>query len=148
AASIVQAGFELNDLESAVQTALAAYPESVGVNNFATVIACLRQDHAAAAQRFVFLASAGDQNMWRPPSVMERFRSWSQGQHVPSDAEFSFLGAWTRLTQIAFTSGENELITLGSDPFQQIRIWDASNHKLKLASPLPLPLPLAPIFLS
>jgi WD40 repeat protein len=147
AASVVNAGFDLADLENAAQKVMAAYPQSSGGNNFAAVIACLRQDHAAAATRFVAVAAKVDQQMWRPsPPLVEKFRDWSQGKHVPTDAEFSFLASWTHLNQIAFAEDGTDLITLGADSFQQIRVWDVAHRKLNRVQPLPLI--LAPLFMS
>jgi WD40 repeat protein len=146
AASIVNAGFDLAELESAAQKVIGAYPECVGGNNFAAIIACVRQDHAAAAMRFVSIGAAIDERMWRPYPLIEKFRKWSQGNHVATDAEFSFLGSWMGLSQLAFAEEGTELITLGYDSGQQIRQWDVVNRKQDRVSALP-PI-LAPLFMS
>ncbi len=128
------------------KAALAAYPQSFGAKNFAAVVACLRRDHAAAAERFVSLGAAVDQRMWRPHLLLERFRSWSQAKHVATDSEFSFLASWMGLAQVAFSTEAAELITLGADPWKQIGRWDVAAQKLQ--GMLPLPPPLAPLYMS
>ena len=138
ATGIVSAGFDLDQLEEAAQRVLAMYPEGSGGMNFAAVVACLQRDHASAATRFVMLGSRVDQRTWRPyPLVLEKFRRWSQGNHVPSDAEFSFLAAWMGLTQVAFAREETALITLGVDSWRQIGEWNVADRKQDRATPLP-----------
>lgn len=147
ATGIVSAGFDLDKLEQAAQRVLAVYPEDSGGKNFAAVVACLRRDHASAATRFVMIGSGADQRMWRPyPLLLENFRRWSQGNHVPSDAEFSFLAAWMGLTQVTFAGEGTALITLGVDSWKQIGEWNVTDRKQDRVSSLPPR--FAPLFMS
>ena len=138
AASIVSAGFNLDDLEKAAQRVVAVHPENRGGKNVAAIVACLRRQHAAAATRFVMIAAGVDQRLWRPfPLLFEKFRNWSQGKSVASDSVFSFLGSWMGLTQIAFEREGGQLITLGPDSGEQIRIWNVGDQKVDRVMSLP-----------
>jgi WD40 repeat protein len=149
AASVVQSGFDLDELEQAAKASMASYPECWNGNNFAAIVACLRQDHEAAGVRLAAVAGNVDQQMWRPhPMLIDKFRKWSQGKAVEAESEFSFLASWTNLNEIAFTDQGSNLAVLSGDAFQQIRLWDVAYRKLEGAIPLPSIRRLAPVYMS
>ncbi len=131
------AGFDLDKLDQAAQTALRLCPENSGMTNLAMILACVRGDHVAARERLPRLAGDFDKGLWKHKLAFQHFRRWTQLKHVTGDSELAFLASWLGLRQVSFAGDDAELITLGADGSAQIHTWDVRDLRSQRTYPLP-----------
>ena len=83
-------GFDLEKLDEATEAMLKRCPESNSILNLAAIVACLRCDQPAAANRIARLAGKYDRSMWKQQQIFEKFRDRAQRKHLPADSEHAF----------------------------------------------------------
>jgi WD40 repeat protein len=134
---LLGAGFDVEKLEEAAQARLKTFPESIPAKNFAAIVACLRHDRPAAAQRFFDMAGRRQIPMWKHEHVLKEFQTWANRAAGDSRSETVILGAWFFPRALAYTNEENELITLGMDFRAPIQVWDTANSRVDRVLPVP-----------
>jgi len=130
-------GFDLDKLDGAIENVIKRCPEADGMLNLATIVACLRGDHAAAEARISRAAGNYDRELWRKPEIFDKFRHWAQQKQVSDGAERLLLTSWNALRQIAFADNPDELITLSNDFALPVHTWDLNDVRSHQAISLP-----------
>lgn len=125
---------------------LRVYPENEQTLRVAAVVACVRHDRAAAAQRFDWMAGRYTDDIWRGRFIFDRYLAWSRTNDVTTPRP-PFLGAFFGLQQLAFVGDDHQLLVLGADPMAQLHTWDLDGEKQQRVLPLPSPA-LSPLFSS
>ena len=135
--SIVDAGFDLADLESAAETPCRRLP-AIG----------WRQELRRRRRRLPASRPRGSLGSLRvvgrghrPTHVETPYAFRTIPQLVAGQARGDRFGILIfgpmGLSQVAFSAEPAELITIGADPWKQIGRWDAAAQKLQNMSPLP-----------
>ncbi len=135
--TLVVAGFDLDEMERGAEAQLKAYPDTDRPARFAALVACLRHDRVAAAERFDLMGHRYAADVWKHAPTFQKFYAWSRVKSGPTTHRAPFLGTFHGLPQVAFTGEGNGLLVVGHDSVGQLHVWDLDDEKRQSMRPVP-----------